>query len=86
MKNNYSEIIVESFVPSSTSGLHGTIHIRPIEHQEPFLQEMFVECSKDLVNDYDIGTRFRIRAKLTEREGGKTFIYSSYRWPYTVLK
>jgi len=86
ISNNYSEIVVESFLPPSTAGRHGDVHIRPVEDQYPFLKEMFVECSKELMNDYAVGTKFLIRAKITSRQGGKEFIYSSYKWPYTVLK
>jgi hypothetical protein len=47
---------------------------------------MFVECSKDLMNDYPIGTKFRIKAKITSKEGGTPFVYSYYGWSYEVLK
>jgi hypothetical protein len=83
---DYEYIIVESFIPSDTSGRHGPVHIRPVPGQEPFQTEMFVECSKDLSYNYPIGTRFRIKAKLTKRKGGKEFIYSNYTWSYEVLK
>lgn len=47
---------------------------------------MFVECSKALSEDYPIGTKFRIKAKITSKLGGAHFIYSHYSWPYEVLK
>ena len=84
--SNYDFIIVESFCPSSTSGRHGSVHIRPLPNQDPYLISMFVECSKDLMNDYPIGTKFRIKAKITSKEGGIPFIYSYYGWSYEVLK
>ena len=31
------------------------------------------------------GTVFRITGKLTDREGGTPFLYTSYRWAYTVV-
>jgi hypothetical protein len=60
----YRDVIVESYYPSSTAGLHGPIHIRPIEGQ-PFPTHLHVECSKDLSDPtkYPVGTRFRISAK-----------------------
>ncbi|RYY49292.1 MAG: hypothetical protein EOO06_07635 [Chitinophagaceae bacterium] len=85
MNSKYSEVIVESFIPQNTSGQHGLIHIRPIPGQDPFLPDMMVECSKDLSYKYEIGTKFRIKAKITSKEDGKPFIYSYYRWTYTVL-
>jgi hypothetical protein len=82
--NKYSDVIVESYCPKSTSGLHGSIHIRPTLG-EKFPQNLHVECSKRLVKDYPVGTKFKIQAKLTDREGGGKYLYCYYRWPYEVL-
>jgi hypothetical protein len=83
-KKDYTEIVVESFIPNSTSGRHGEIHIRPIKGQDPFVPTMNVECSKKLSEDYPVGTRFIIKGIITTRGGKGTYIYSSYRWGYTV--
>jgi hypothetical protein len=80
----YSWIVVESFRPDSTAGLHGEIHVRPISGQG-LDTTMFVECSKELVRNYEVGTRFRIRAKITDKEGGRPFLYSYFGWHYEVL-
>jgi hypothetical protein len=80
----YAWIVVESFYPTNTSGLHGPVHIRPIEGQG-YPTSLFVECSKALVRDYPVGTRFRIKAKLTDREGGGEFLYSYFGWKYDVI-
>lgn len=85
-KQEYTEIIVESFIIDKTSGKHGAIHIRPLPNQFPFEENMLVECSKQLINDYTIGTKFIIKAKIISKEGGKPFIYSHYSWNYTVVK
>ncbi len=82
---SYQEIIVESYYESG-SGLCGPVHIRPLPNQDPFLPWMHVQCSKELSYDYPVGTRFRIRAKITSRQGGTPFIYSNYSWPYVVFK
>jgi hypothetical protein len=82
----YQEIIVESYMPINTSGLHGPIHIRPIPGQV-FPTHLQVECSKELVDPtkYPVGTRFKIRAKLTDRLGGGEFLYSYFGWPAVVV-
>lgn len=85
-EQEYKEIIVESFVTENASSRHGLIHIRPLPNQFPYEENMLVECSKELVRDYPIGTKFRLKAKITSREGGKPFIYSHYSWSYKVLK
>jgi hypothetical protein len=81
----YIDIIVESYEPENTSGLHGKVHIRPCPGQDPFLPEMHVECSKALSRNYPVGTKFRIRAKLKSRLGGNLFVYSNYNWKFDVL-
>jgi hypothetical protein len=80
----YRLVVVESYRPPVTSGLHGEIHIRPIAGQGLSTQ-LQVECSKKLSRGYPVGTRFRIQAKLTDREGGGEYLYSSYRWPVVVV-
>jgi hypothetical protein len=84
--SNYDFIIVESFYPSSNTGRHGLVHIRPIPNQDPFLSNMFVECSKDLSYNYPVGTKFRIKAKIISKEGQANFIYSYYGWSFEVIK
>lgn len=85
-QREYHTIIVESFYPIDKSGRHGPAHVRPAKRQI-FPQSLFVECSKDLANTdlHPVGTRFRIKVKLTDREGGADFLYSSYKWPYAVV-
>lgn len=80
----YVMVEVESYVPTNTSGLHGMVHIRPCVGQG-YSPSMQVECAKELTKNYPIGTRFRLRAKLTDREGGGEFLYSYYGWKYEVL-
>lgn len=74
---HYQIVIVESFIPRDTFGRHGVVHIRPIPGQV-FDTSLFVECSKRLMNTsrYPLGTKFKLNAKLTDREGGKPYLYS----------
>lgn len=80
----YRWIVVESYYPASTAGLHGPVHIRPVEGQG-YSTALHVECSKKLVENYPVGTRFRIRVKLTDRLGSGEFLYSYFGWKYEVL-
>lgn len=80
----YQYVLVESYRPSSTSGLHGDVHIRPSAGQG-FPTSLHVECSKDLVRNYPVGTKFKIRAKLTDRLGSGDFLYSYFGWKYEVV-
>ena len=80
----YHVIVVESYRPTDTSGLHGPIHIRPAPDQI-FPQSLQVECSKKLSRGYPVGTRFHLRVKITDRENGGEFLYSYHGWPVRVL-
>jgi hypothetical protein len=77
-------IMVESYQPDNTAGKHGPVHIRPVEGQG-YATTMDVRCSKVLSRDYPVGTRFWIRAKLTDREGGGEFLSSYHGWPHEVV-
>ena len=82
----YRTVIVESFVPSGTSGRHGVVHIRPVSGQV-YLPTLFVECSKRLMDSrrYPIGTKFKLQAKLTDRQGGTPFLYAYHGDPDVVV-
>lgn len=73
----YRTVIVESFIPGDLSGKHGLVHIRPIPGQA-FEPTLFVECSKRLMDTsrYPLYTKFKLRAKLTDRLGGTPFLYA----------
>ncbi len=77
-KGHYEEVEVESYIPASTSVLHGEVHIRPAPGQR-FPSTMHVSCSRSLKRDYPVGTRFILLAALTDREGGGQFLYSNPR-------
>ena len=84
-KIDYQYIIVESYIPKSTSGRHGLVHIRPAPNQI-YSHSLSVECSKDLVEKYPVGTKFRIKVTLTDKEGGADYLYSFHGWPHEVVK
>lgn len=81
--SEYFDVIVETYY-SAKSGKKSKVHVRPVEGQT-FPSDMDVECSREMRKDFPIGTQFKIRAKITNREGGKPFLYSSYKWPYEVI-
>ncbi|TNC81291.1 MAG: hypothetical protein C9356_09295 [Oleiphilus sp.] len=84
LDNPYEMVLVESFVPANPSGKHGKVHIRPVAGGK-YSPDLAVECSKELSRDYPVGTKFKLQAKLTDREGGGEYLYSYFRWPYEVV-
>lgn len=81
----YQSILVESFYPKSTSGRHSDVHIQPVAGQALFPQHLAVSCSKTLSNNYPVGTKFRIQARLSDKKG-TPFIYSPPKGPYEVIE
>jgi hypothetical protein len=80
----YYVVVVESYRTSRTSGLHGDIHVRPVAGEQ-FPQTLHVRSPKEMRRKYPVGTRFRIYAKLTDKEGGNPFLHTHHNWDYEVL-
>lgn len=82
----YRTVVVESFVPYNKGSRHGLVHIRPIPGQV-FAPTLFVECSKRMMDTsrYPLGTKFKLNAKLTDRQGGTPFLYAFHGDPDIVV-
>jgi hypothetical protein len=78
----YREVAVES-VPDPRTG---ALRIRPVAGQA-YATSMRVQCSRTLRDPdlYPAGTRFLIRAKLTDRMGGAPYLYAHHGDPVKVL-
>lgn len=78
----YRDVAVES-VPDTGSG---RLRIKPVAGQA-YATSMRVQCAKRLRDPdaYPAGTRFLIRAKLTDRAGGPPFLYAWHGDPVKVL-
>src|SRR5262245_13671865 len=74
----YILIVVETYHESG-GGLHGDLHVRPIEGQA-LPQSLRVRFPKALRRAHPIGTRFLVYAKLTDKEGGNGFIHTNHAW------
>ena len=83
MAEYYKDIVIKTYV-SSGSGSKNPIRARPWPGQG-FPEECNVECSTKMRESQPAGTNFKIRAKITDREGGTPFIYTNYNWPYEVF-
>ena len=79
----YHQITIETYFEVK-SGKSSKIHAKPIEG-ERYPTTLDVECSRAMRNEHPVGTRFRIWAKLTDREGGGEYLYTSWRWPYEIV-
>jgi len=79
----YYAVVVETYYESG-SGLHGDIHVRPVKGGQ-FPQSLRIRSPKEMRRKYPVGTRFRIYAKLTDKEGSQPFLHTHHNWPYDVL-
>lgn len=80
----YSWVTVETY-SAVKSGKSSRIHVRPVAGQG-YDTDMDVECARNMRKKHPVGTKFRVWAKLTDREGGKPFLYSYFGWKYEVLE
>lgn len=80
---SYHQIVVETY-SAIKPGKSSRIHVRPVAGQM-FPVTMDVECSRDMRKRHKVGTKFKIWAKETDRDGGKPFLYSHFNWPYEVV-
>lgn len=83
MQGFYKEYLVETFLASSEQSAK-KIRVRPVAGQG-LPVTMRVECSSSMRRSHPIGTKFLILGKITDKEGGSQFIYSSFKWKYRVL-
>ena len=83
MDETYRKIIVQS-CSHSGGGSSSNVRCRPIAGQGLPI-DMFVECSKKMRTAHPVGTYFEIQAKVTDREGGNPFVYTSSHWEYRVV-
>jgi len=60
-----------------------TRRVRPIVG-EIFPADMWIECSRE-IRESPIGTRVRLMVVETEKEGGRKFLYSSYKWSHQLV-
>lgn len=58
--------------------------VRPSSGQ-PFPSEMKIECARK-IREYPVGTKIKIDVVETEREGGRPFLYSSYKWSHKIVE
>ena len=78
----HEQIIVETYdaiKPNKSSRRH----VRPIKG-EKHPASMDVRFPRKTREKYAEGTKFRIYAKLTDKQGGKDFLSTHHSWPFEV--
>ena len=75
---------IESFQDTDKSGAYSKIALRPVQGAK-FSSTLRLEGNKSLVEDYPVGTRFRVQAALATRPTGGQYLYTSWQWDSKVL-
>ena len=83
MDSGYRPFFIET-VPHSGGGSRHKVRAVPLPGQGVDTR-CFVECCSGMRTNHPVGTVFKITGKLTDREGGTPFLYTSYHWPYEVV-
>jgi hypothetical protein len=93
LDQSYYHLWFESFRPASTAWHRDQIQLKLVPGQKlprevdeerasrpvsPF--DLLTECNRRLFYDYPLGTKFKLKAKLTDREGFGMFFYTYFRW------
>lgn len=72
------QIVIETILEG------GSIRARPVA-SEGYPPSTRVRCSKAMRYSRRVGSKFRIYAKLSDREGGRDFLTSWHGWDYETL-
>jgi hypothetical protein len=78
LPNDHQSIEAESFER------RGQVALRPAKNQK-FPVSILLEGNKSLVEDYPVGTRFRVQVSLAQRPGGEEYLFTSWQWDARVL-
>lgn len=83
MTDDYREYIIETYHALGEPS-HQKVRARLCAGQG-VPTSLKVRCSTPMRKTHPVGTKFKIRAKLTDREGGGEFLHAPYDWPYVVV-
>ena len=80
----YKACVLETY-HEVKSGKKRHIHARPVTGQEDFPAKLDAECCRYMRENYPVGTIFLVWAIVTDRKG-TDFVYTSWQWPYEIVK
>jgi hypothetical protein len=84
LPDDHQSVEIESFEMPGGTGLVGKVGLRPVRGQK-FPASLLLEGNKSLVEDYAVGTRFKVQAKLMKRTNGSQYLFTSWQWDVKTL-
>ena len=79
----YRQVLIQTYLAYGESSSKD-VRARPLPGQG-FDPAMHVACSSKMRTSHPVGTIFQVTAKLTNKDGGPYFLYSSWQWAYKVV-
>lgn len=83
LPNDHQTIEAESFF-AEKGAQKGQIALRPVKGQK-FPSTLLLEGNKALLQDYPVGTRFKVQVSQMQRPGGEAYLFTSWQWDAHVL-
>lgn len=77
--DDHKIIKVETFIPESHEFTDATIRVRPLDG-EGVSTDLRVECPRKIREEYPVGTVFRMKVKMCQREDDSYYLYNHYNW------
>jgi hypothetical protein len=84
LPEDHQTVEVESFEDPNRSERRGRVFLRPVKDQK-FPTSLLLEGNRSLVQDYPVGTRFKVQVSLMKRPGGEQYLFTSWQWDSQVL-
>ena len=84
LPDDHQTIEVESFEDLEKAARPGKVCLRPVEDQK-FPTTLLLEGNRSLVQDYPVGTRFKVQASLMKRPSGEQYLFTSWQWDAQVV-
>jgi hypothetical protein len=85
LPDDHQSVEIESFEIPGVAGARGKVALRPVRGQK-FAASLLLEGNKSLVEDYVVGTRFKVQAKLMTRTNGSQYLFTSWQWDVKTLE
>lgn len=81
--SHYKDVVIETYL-NTHGGSSNIIRAHPLPGQG-LNTSTNVSCSTKMRNSHNVGTKFLIKVKITDREGGTPYLYAHHNSQYQVL-
>lgn len=72
-------IEAETFIPNNHEFTDARVRVRPVDGQG-FADNIRVRFPRSVRNKHEVGTRFKVKVKLSQREDGSYYLNHHHSW------